>query len=365
MNKEDSSFFAAFTEKARQRLLDVTTCETHPDGVILFKEGDASDGVYLVLSGQVELTKTAPGDNRIAVLATVPEGEYFGEMGVIDDCGRSTGARTLGETRLAKIPAAPLMDILRREPGEVCLHFMRRISEYLRATNSRFVGEILRKGRLQLVGEMASSIIHDFSNPMTSIQLAVELLSKQRQDKEVVECCQLMKEQVERMVAMAEELLDYSRGELRLNKETTTVKALFEKVEFLNRHYLQKNNVALRLEAVDAPLKVDTNRMLRVIQNLLNNAVQAFGPDGGTVHFQAEKPDEHTVELRISDNGPGVPERVRETLFEPFVTEGKRRSTGLGLAIVKRIVEAHEGAISFVTKTGKGTTFTIRLPTST
>jgi len=68
------------------------------------------------------------------------------------------------------------------------------------------------------------------------------------------------------------------------------------------------------------------------------------------------------MEIKVSDNGPGIPEEIRATVFDPFVTQGKKQGTGLGMAIVRSAVEAHDGTISFETEDGRGTTFIIRLP---
>ncbi len=361
MRIENNIFLRAFSDETRKRLLETAMRKTYSDGQIIFREDDSSDGVYLVISGQIELIKDSPGDRQITTLAVVPEGQCFGEMGVLDDSGRSTGARARGETTLLKLPTEPLMEIIRSEPGEVCLHIVRRISAYLRETNKRLVDEMLRKERLQLVGEMAGSIIHDFKNPMTSVQIAAELIGKKSLDDDTSECCRLIREQVARMVAMAAEILDYSQGEMKLRKEVISATAFLERTTFLNKDYLQENRVSLQCVSTDGMLEIDVNRMLRVMQNLIGNAVRAMGDAGGRIDVEASRPDEHSIELRVSDNGPGIPERIRQTLFDPFVTEGKQKGTGLGLAIVKRIVDAHGGSISYASNPGEGTTFTIRL----
>jgi signal transduction histidine kinase len=107
---------------------------------------------------------------------------------------------------------------------------------------------------------------------------------------------------------------------------------------------------------------LDKERIWRVIMNLVNNAKEAL-PSGGKIEIElmvsADK-----AEFSIKDNGSGIPEEIRETLFEPFVTKGKTNGTGLGLTIAKRIIEAHHGEISFATQTGQGTTFFVTLPRS-
>ncbi|MCX6349492.1 MAG: ATP-binding protein [Candidatus Aureabacteria bacterium] len=356
-------FFSAFSDQARRKLLTRASQETLRGGAVLFEEDDPADQVYLVLSGEVELTKQA-SRGRPEVIARVGPGDYFGEMGVLDGYGRSTGARTAGPTTLATIPAALLLEILSREPTEVSLEFLRRVSERLRTANARFMEEVVRKEKLQAVGEMASSIIHDFKNPMTSIRLAADVLIDRQPDETTSQFCQIIQRQVTRMVAMAQEVLDYCRGEARLNREKTTVRDLFKEIEVLNEDYLRANNMRISFQPIGVPLEVDRNRIIRALQNLLSNAVEALSPGGGKIEFSAGRPGPSEVEIRVADNGPGVPEEIRDTLFDPFVTAGKRQGTGLGLAIAKAVIEAHGGVISCRTSPGAGTTFIIRLPVS-
>ena len=100
---------------------------------------------------------------------------------------------------------------------------------------------------------------------------------------------------------------------------------------------------------------------MRVVTNIIRNARQAM-TDGGRVTWRITDVDEGGLLFRIEDNGPGIPESIRETLFDAFTTSGKPEGTGLGLAIVRRIVEDHGGSVAFTTKTGVGTCFSIRLP---
>jgi signal transduction histidine kinase len=94
--------------------------------------------------------------------------------------------------------------------------------------------------------------------------------------------------------------------------------------------------------------------------NLARNAAEAM-PNGGTFTIAAWKDGERIV-LSFADTGAGIPDQIRDKLFEPFVTQGKRDGTGLGLAIVKQVIEAHGGEVHFESTPGKGTTFTLSLP---
>jgi signal transduction histidine kinase len=98
----------------------------------------------------------------------------------------------------------------------------------------------------------------------------------------------------------------------------------------------------------------------RVLQNLLTNARDAM-PSGGRVTIGVSC-DEASVSIEVIDNGAGIPEEIRDRLFNPFVSQGKSEGTGLGLAIVKQIVDSHGGSVSFVTEECVGTTFTLTFP---
>jgi signal transduction histidine kinase len=103
----------------------------------------------------------------------------------------------------------------------------------------------------------------------------------------------------------------------------------------------------------------DPHLMRRVFANLVLNAIQAM-PEGGTLTISASRFDD-SVAINIHDTGVGIPQEMRDKLFLPLST-GKAKGTGLGLAVVKRAVDAHRGTITFESGGGKGTTFTVTLP---
>jgi len=109
----------------------------------------------------------------------------------------------------------------------------------------------------------------------------------------------------------------------------------------------------------------DPRALEQVFTNLVSNAVQAMTASGGTLALKMGRSDpvgmQDFVEVSVSDTGPGIPEDIREHIFEPFRTTKPQEGTGLGLAITKRIVTAHKGNISLTTFPG-GTVFTVCLP---
>jgi signal transduction histidine kinase len=357
---EEHPLFTVLSFRAKEKILSAAKEKLYAEGATVFVEGAPPDAIYLVLSGEISLVKQAEGRNEI--IARVKPADYFGEVGVLDGSGRSTGAVASRETRLVEIPAGPFVEVLRKEPADVCLVIFSRVLERLREINQRYMEERLRKERLYLLGEMADSIVHDLRSPITGIQLAADLITTQHEDPNTARWCRVISQQSNRMVTMVHELLDYSRGETDLKKEIISVKHLLEEFDFLHADFLRRAQVEFVWQGIEDSVEVDVSRFLRVLENLVINAVEANTAKGARVEIRSGVTPDRRVEILVKDNGPGIPEAIRETLFEPFVTHGKRKGIGLGMAISRKVVEAHGGKISFISSAEQGTTFLIHLP---
>ena len=331
-----------------------------PDQAVIFEEGAPSDAIYLVLTGRIALTKRSAGGHEQLIARLGPDG-YFGELGVLDGSGRSTRAAAEGPVMLARIPQKPFIKILSQSPWHTVLRLFNHISENLRTTNDRYVTEVTRKEKITLIGEMANGMIHDFKSPFTTIRLAVESLAIEHHDEHTQELCRTVNRQIHRLGGMVEEVLEFARGETNLTKRAVRLQALFEHVAetSIDSLRLTKTKVAVRPTTLVVPL--DFDRLARVLLNLVTNAAEAIGPKHrGRIVIAAARRNGQ-CEITVANNGPGIPRLIRDTLFEPFVTHGKRGGTGLGLAITKSIVDAHGGSITF-RSSARGTTFVIRLP---
>ena len=108
----------------------------------------------------------------------------------------------------------------------------------------------------------------------------------------------------------------------------------------------------------------DPQKLERALVNLLLNACEAVTPDSGKILLSTRQTPEG-VEIRVADNGPGIPEPIRETAFQPFVSYGKENGTGLGLSVVHKIIKEHGGDLSVETTSQEGTVFKLTLPLAT
>ncbi len=224
-------------------------------------------------------------------------------------------------------------------------------------------GASIASERLAAVGKLATGIIHDFKNPMAVIRGTVDLIrTRDRENERLARYCTTIHDQVDRMVDLTRDVLDYSRGESRLNISEVDPTDYFATVKGFHQSAFDAAGITL---AATGPaltrVKLDEHRFRRVIDNILNNAREALRP-GGRVDIVWQCTDLNQFVVEVVDNGPGIPEKIRSTLFDPFVTSNKEGGTGLGLAITKKIVEDHGGTISVQSETGVGTRFRIELP---
>ncbi|HEY9672098.1 MAG TPA: ATP-binding protein [Waterburya sp.] len=360
MELKSHKFISFFSPEQAVELCHLAIVETFPKQTVIFEEGDVSDFLYLVLAGQVEFRKRiAP--NQYQTLSKTSANGFFGELGILDGARRSAQAVVCEEATLAKIPGDNLMEILDKIPGTKAIKLFSYMIQRLRDSTEDYVKQVVHKEKMVLLGEMLNTVIHDFKSPLSGINLASGMIQELHPDEETVEWCNLIHAQAHRMSAMAEEFLEFVRGNAVLNRQQTNLAQALQRFEKLNRVYFQEADVEFVIQVADVLVNVDENKLLRVVQNLVGNAVEAFKGCGGRVELTAWV-NESDVNIKIQDNGPGIPDLIKDRLFEAFVTYGKHSGTGLGTAIAKSIIDAHGGQISFESSCQTGTTFYIRLP---
>lgn len=326
---------------------------------VIFEEGTASDGLYLVTEGEVAFKKRTEG-GEFRTVSYSRAGDFFGEIGVLTGHARSLHAFSQGHTAIVKIPAESLVEYLDEMPGPIN-NLLQSIIQHLHETTEHYMKDIVRQEKMAVVGAMMNSIVHDFKNPFCLISLSAQLIEQMHTDEKTQRFCRNITEQVNRMLAMAQELAEYSRGHQTLRLTRLNLREVAHHFEVLNSPYFEKSNIAIVMNVPDLIIEGESGKLQRVLQNLIGNAIDAIGSNEGRIEVTAKQDGDWAL-LTISDNGPGIPEEIRNHMWEPFVTQGKSNGTGLGTAICRAIVEAHGGVISYTTETGKGTTFYIRLP---
>lgn len=221
--------------------------------------------------------------------------------------------------------------------------------------------------KVQAWQEIAQRLAHEVKNPLTPIRLAAERL-RRRYEADAPDFGDVLDRTVEtiiREVDALSTLLNDFRSFARMprpNKENVLLRELIREVGAV---YRDAPGVTVDADGIDPELTIpaDRNQMRQLIVNLITNSIEAAG-DRVAIRFRADIVRKNNVpycRFRAEDDGPGIPEDLGRSVFDPYVTS-KREGTGLGLAIVQRIVFDHDGQINFETAPGSGTTFIIDLP---
>ncbi len=264
---------------------------------------------------------------------------------------------TLSQNTALFIHAAQLIEKLAHEKVnlEVTL-------KELQATKDK----LSQSERLSLVGQTVSSLVHDMRKPLSNVMGYAGLLQEPdlTQDERYQFAEQIIK-YIEVFSAMAQEVLDYTSGDDSVKAAPVSVEKYMAYVsDLLNPPGLERTvKLIVNSQAAHGyTINIDAQRFTRVFQNLVNNAFDALEQKGGSQVEIIAQPVGNAVQFMITDDGPGVPEQIQATLFEPFVTLGKSHGTGLGLAIVDRMVRLHGGQIRYETAPGGGARFVFSVP---
>ena len=266
---------------------------------------------------------------------------------------KAHGAMLSGET------AAALEFLCEQLPG--ALDLCRLIEEKLQLER-----ELAERERLAVLGQMAASISHNLKNPLGSIKT---ILQVQLESDELPESIRgetkMVLEEIGRLSSKLNQLLQFSRPTIRggVVVATCDARALADEVSGVLRHEAERRGIALEVGVADsgAKLAASAEAVSEILSNLVVNALEATAR-GGRVRVSGAANGEGFL-FAVEDDGPGVPESVREKILQPFFTT-KTQGTGLGLAIVARRVAEFGGKLDWESplKDGRGTRFSVKLP---
>jgi len=226
--------------------------------------------------------------------------------------------------------------------------------------------QLTQADKLASVGRLAAGVAHEINNPLTGVLSYASLLRK-RMEHDVPACEDLdviVRETV-RCRGIIRELLDFARPAAPARKPMDLNEVVRRSVSVVMTQ-LSLNQVNLSLDlAADLPqVQADPNQIQQVIVNLLLNAADAIGAEGGQIRAVTRPVGTSAIEFQLEDSGRGISAEDLPRIFEPFFTTKGNHGTGLGLAVSWGIVEAHGGSLEVQSQPGQGTCFTLRLPTA-
>jgi signal transduction histidine kinase len=374
-------FFKDLSEEEIELIASNCKEDRFEAGEVIFLEGTQGERFFIVLDGHVEVWKDYQSQDP-DMLAIHGPGHLFGELALIDDLPRSASVVARTDTRVLYLFREEFTRIF-QENSSVALSILRSVSDMVRKSNQSFVDdlrqrnreleaayselkaaqeELIRSERFSNLGKFSSMIIHDIRNPLSVLKSYAEMISISYEDPDRVrKYAGNIAREVDRLNSLAGELLDYSRGEIRLEMQAVNIPDFLKRVETYVRDRMQSRSIELVVSSeVDHPVIMDEERMLRVILNLADNARKAMS-SGGRFEVTVTG-DGEMVRFGVSDTGEGMPPDVLEHIFEPFYSKSQSGGTGLGMVIVKNVVEAHQGSLRVDSGPKEGTTVTITLP---
>jgi len=222
--------------------------------------------------------------------------------------------------------------------------------------------------KMESLGTLASGMAHDFNNILQTVTDISDRVSNKSSEPETKRGMALIAETLTDARFLISELLALGRKK-PLNYNPVNVPAfLRESVPVFSRQLGELYEVHVNILDENVWIQGDSDYLKRVLQNLFGNAKDAM-PEGGIISIECQRASnasgDTSVIIRFSDTGIGVPESIREKIFDPFYTTKKKgKGTGLGLALVRRIITQHKGTISVENAGLKGTTFRIEIPES-
>lgn len=245
-----------------------------------------------------------------------------------------------------------------------------KLAEELAETNRQLEqaqAEARRSERLAALGQLAAGLAHEIRNPLGVIKGSAEMLNQKLETSNPLasELAGYISSEVNRLNVMVSRFLDFARplrAETRPREVTQVLERALKSVSEQWRG--GKINLERNYQTDLPPVLLDEDLCEQAFVNLVQNAYEAMGSEGGTLRVAASTAGfggRRGVEVRLADSGPGIPAELQEQIFNPFMTT-KESGVGLGLSIVSKIVDEHRGSIRLESPAGAGACFVIFLP---
>ena len=221
--------------------------------------------------------------------------------------------------------------------------------------------EAEKKQRLFTIGQMMSSLLHDMKTPLANISGYVDVMTDEDNAERRTQYAKVVERQIRTLTNMSAEILQFARGETAIMLRPTDLHTLLNQaLELLRTEAENREITIVRDEKYQGKISCDDDKLQRVIVNLAKNAMEAIERKG--VITVSTSADDQNIYISIADDGPGIPAQISGSLFDAFVTSGKKGGTGLGLSIVKKIIDEHKANITVQAVEPHGTQFVLAFP---
>lgn len=225
---------------------------------------------------------------------------------------------------------------------------------------------LVQSAKMSAFGQMAAGIVHEIGQPMTSLQGLVELILDEPMDEEQRGQIEIVQSELLRLRDIIVKFRSFSRASEGLWEQVDLNGVLDETYRLMEHQSRIKGHKIVLNKGEGIPwVRVERGSIQQVFMNLIINAMDALGGESGgegLIEVKSYTRNDRVC-VSITDNGPGIPEGIRDRIFDPFfTTKAAGEGTGLGLAIILSILHQHNGTIHVKSETGEGTTFTVEIP---
>ncbi len=360
-------------------LMAVAHKRFYPPDTVIVHEEEAGHTFFVVLKGQVEVSKQIDGQTR-RVLQRHGPGEFFGEMALIEELPRVATVQTLTPSTLLEIHKDDFDTALARHPT-LALTVMRKVTQRLRWADQTAIAELRQQNEKlarayhklaeqeRLRSEFLTTIAHELRTPLTAADGYLSLIASGKLPADQVqEGVGRAARSVKRVVKLVNDILFLQEMDLILPEfQPVSLRELISQAVADRSQQAIDANLSLRVQ-VEEPLpeiRGDPEWLRRAIDALLDNAIK-FSPNGGEISIRIARRSEQ-IRLSISDQGVGIPTDQMDRVFARFQRIERAGphlfgGVGLGLPVARQVVEQHGGTIEVHSVEGQGSTFVLSLP---
>ncbi len=370
--------FPGITPDEVAELITNSKVSNYPAGTVLCQENAVEDTFYLILEGQVEVSKMI---NNIDVrqLKTLGAGDFFGEMALIHNAPRAATVKASTPLITLEISRENFGRVLKNS-SSVSLAMVREISNRLRQNDAMAIDDLrLRASELAEAyqklaeqevtrREFLTNVAHQLRTPLTAAGGYLQMMQKGAVPAgQLADAISTVTRNVQQITTLVNDILFFQEMELILGKfQPVNMADLARDVAAAYQEKARARNIDLRVkpDLFLSPVSGDLRSLERALTALVDNAVK-FSPDGGKVEIGLHRKGGQIV-VPVNDHGIGIAPEQQEKIFDRFYhmdRSGDRlfEGLGLGLAIAKQVIEQHKGQLTVESTPGKGSTFTMWL----
>ncbi len=370
--------FPGIRENEADEMIAVSKICSYPPKSILCHDGAIENTFYIILDGEVEVTKVI-NDAEIRFLNYLRAGDFFGEMALIHNAPRVANVVTISPTTVLEINKDDFTRLLEHS-GSMSLAMVREVSRRLRENDEMAIGDLRLKAReladayQQLAEqeyarhEFLTTIAHELRTPLTAAGGFLQMVrSGMLKGEQLDQALDTVSRNIKDIVSLVNDILFLQEMDLILpDFQPTDVGAVVKSAVAAQQIRAETTGASLTL-AVSSdlpPIPGDPKSLERAVTAVIDNAIK-FSPDGGDVRVAVGCDDTH-LWIKVQDHGVGIPPEAKPRIFERFFHIDQMGvhlfgGVGLGLSIARQVIELHNGDIEVDSELGKGSTFVIRL----